>query len=164
MKPMLCQSATPEQARKIPSCHYERKLDGVRAYIEDGQLYDRRGKEITKQFPEFVGLSAIKGTFDGEIVSQSGEFNDISGRVHLRDRFIISLSAKKSPAIFVVFDAVMEGTIEQRRSAIEKVKLWDSFGWCHQVPTFLTFEEGWSKVQACGWEGLVLKRFGSTYQ
>lgn len=164
MKPMLCQSATLEQARKIPSCHFERKLDGIRAYIENGKLYDRRGKEITHQFPEFVGVGEVVGTFDGEIISASGEFSDISGRVHLRDKFIISLSAKKSPAIFVVFDVVMEGTIEERRSAIERENLWGRFGWIQKVPRFNSFDEGWKLVEENGWEGLILKRFGSTYQ
>ena len=164
---MLCSKISVDEGRILglgEKFVVERKLDGIRAYVEGGRLYDRRGKEITRQFPEFVGLSGIEGTFDGEIVAASGEFNDVSGRVHLRDKLIISLLAKKHPARFVIFDVVMSGTIEQRRSAMEKAALWDRFEWCHQVPSFCSFEEGWDKVQECGWEGLILKRKGSTYQ
>lgn len=170
LNPMLCQAATIGQARVLflsGEWVVERKLDGVRAYIEGGRLFDRRGVDITRKFPEFVGLEKVAAVLDGEIVAQSGEFNDVSGRMHLRDALKIRLSAKGCPARFVAFDMVSGEVWEKRWALLQRVyfhdgvPLWD---WMRLVPSFVSLEEGWGKVLEGGWEGLVLKRRGSLYQ
>jgi len=163
MKVMLCEKATVEYAETLEEGWVaERKYDGVRAYIENGRLYDRREKDITEKFPEFVGLAELNVfIIDGEIVSQSGEFNDISGRVHLKDKFFIQLSAKKSPAIFMAFDIVAAGKqLWERKEVLSKL----------DVPAWMQKAEGggfaelWEQVQQNGWEGVVLKRTAAQYQ
>ena len=55
-KPMLCESATVrdvEEGLFSPlEWTAERKVDGVRAYLIQGKLYGRNGKDITNKFPE----------------------------------------------------------------------------------------------------------------
>ena len=170
LDPMLCQKCTIEQARELVKTDVfviQRKVDGVRAFIENGRLFDRRGKEITQQFPEFTGLSQIAQTIDGEIVAQSGDFNDISGRVHLRDKFRISLSSKKIPAIFMAFD--MPEVNEQLQARLDGLKLFAEqrgFGWLHVLEWFEgeRLDERWNTVQENAWEGLVMKRVSAKYQ
>jgi ATP-dependent DNA ligase len=172
MQPMLCQPVTLDAAKELVLSGewvIEEKYDGVRAYIEDGKLYDRRGKEMTQQFPEFEGLKEFKMSFDGEIVAQSGKFNDISGRVHLRDRFLIRLQAKRSPAKFMVFDVVGAGYAQQsldgRREVLEKMDF-SGFPWmvlARQYPGS-DFATRWNDVLEHGKEGLVLKRRAASYQ
>lgn len=169
MKPMLCQKATLEEAReqiKISRCAVEHKYDGVRAYIENGKLFDRRQVEITARFPEFVGLNKLQDCMDGEIIAQSGEFNDISGRMHLKDKFLISLASKKSPAIFVVFDLPNEvGALEQRRKVLDSLVLpsWAQQSF-HKQMTVQEFDELWSALCQQGREGVILKRLVSDYE
>lgn len=118
MKPMLCEKATLDEVRKLDDQWViEPKYDGVRAYIENGQLFDRRGKNITKQFPEFNPCKTGK-VFDGEIVAQSGVFEDVSGRMHLRDKLKIMLAAKKYPAKLILFDCVTEAALVERREHV----------------------------------------------
>jgi ATP-dependent DNA ligase len=174
MKVMLCQPVTLEEARalcKTAMWRMERKYDGIRAYIEDGKLYDRRGKEISKRFPEFdVKSEALKGyVFDGEIVAESGIFEDVSGRVHLRDKFQIRLCAKMHPAVFVMFDAlqVVHGVLDVNvpyalRAGPPGLGL--KFSWMRFAEQYVDFEEVWKLVEENGWEGVVLKRVASFYQ
>lgn len=170
MKPMLCHKATEEEARRIvisPNLWViENKYDGVRAYIEDGKLYDRRGADITRKFPEFVGLEKMKGTFDGEIIAQNGQFNDVSGRMHLKDKFTISLIAKRDPAKLVLFDMPsVKGSLEQRRDVLCSVQLpeWASVAEQYEASTE-TFERLWNKILADTAEGLVLKHKDMVYE
>jgi ATP-dependent DNA ligase len=163
MKPMLCRKLAYEHAKsKVhPGNFYvlEQKYDGVRAYIEDGKLYDRREQEITKKFPEFEGLEKLKGTFDGEIIAQNGQFNDVSGRMHMKDKFQISLIAKKNPAKLIVFDMPsVRGNLEQRRDVLCSVVLpqWATVAEQHEA-TEAKFEELWNKVIEDTAEGLVMK-------
>lgn len=171
LKPMLCQPCTVEDARlQYDSTEWvvERKLDGVRAYIQGGRLYDRRGVDITKRFPEFSQIETIMDVLDGEIVAQSGEFSDVSGRMHLRDEFKVKILSKKSPAIFVAFDIVVPGVRVTNRIAQLSTGYFPRgiprFDWMNEVPRFSDFEDGWDKVNAGGWEGLILKQRDSVYQ
>lgn len=90
----------------------QQKFDGIRAYVCKGKLFSRRGKEITHLFPEFNKfLKQIAETdliYDGEIVSESGEFNDVSGRIHLKDKLFIKVASSSNPATFMLFDCFTE--------------------------------------------------------
>lgn len=170
MKPMLCRKLEFEKAKSMvysgASYVLEQKYDGVRAYIENGKLYDRREQEITKKFPEFVGLEKLKGVFDGEIIAQNGQFNDVSGRMHMKDKFQISLIAKKNPAKLVVFDMPSGlGTLEQRRNILCEVALpeWAELAEQHEA-TEEKFEELWNKVIEDTAEGLVMKYKHGNYE
>ena len=186
MNTMLCQSATPEQARMLgDEWIIERKFDGVRAYIENGKLYDRRNAEITKRFPEFTGLNAIKETIDGEIVllndAETDDFSAVASRMHLRDRFAINLMSKKMPCVFVAFDISHDGVgsigqkmLSERRKQLESStgKLgWDGkqkhdYFWLHLTEQFsiTQFDALWDEVKEQGREGLIVKNTQSIYE
>jgi len=176
MKPQLCKKITMEEVRKIPrdSCVIEEKYDGVRAWIQDGQLFNRRGDNITHKFPEFYALDKIKGTWDGEIIADTGEFNDISGRVHLKDKLQIRILSKKSPARFLCWDCLHDGITSFARSRLllRRIVL-DSadfpilFTWFEVAPqknfTLENLESAWEQVIEQGKEGLIIKYKSSLY-
>lgn len=173
----LCLPATLAEAKLLlhrPGWYVvEEKYDGVRAYIRDGKIFNRRGKEITKQFPEFIGLEMIHGdVFDGEIVADTLRFEDIASRVHLKDSFLIKLAAKQNPATFVCFDCVDTDTflshevmglmgLQQRRERLEQQDFPAILPWFKIAPQFLAtpekLDEMWADVLQNGKEGLVLK-------
>jgi len=165
MKPMLCKKITLEQAEKLPQDEWviEPKLDGIRAYVEDGVLRDRRGKDIMAKFPEVAErIHCGHPNLDGEIIAQSGIFEDVSGRVHMNDAFKIKLAAKMNPAKYVVFDVVNPTlTLPERQKLLlngnvpfETIKQW----------TLNELNEQWNGVLNRGEEGLILKRINSYYE
>lgn len=162
--PMLCTKMLPEEAENLSDeWVMENKFDGVRAVIRDGKLWCRRGNEITSRFPEFVGLEKLKQCYDGEIIAQSGEFNDISGRMHLRDKFQINLRSKKSPAIFMAFDLPdAQGDNEARREMLVKTKCPQ---WMQIAEQFEMgdFKELWTNILENNLEGVVVKRKDARY-
>jgi bifunctional non-homologous end joining protein LigD len=162
--PMLCQKMLPNDAAKLSSDWViEKKFDGIRAVIKDGRLWCRRGNDITHKFPEFVGLSAMKQTYDGEIVAQSGEFNDMSGRVHMKDKFAISLVAKKNPVRFMAFDLPdAQGDNVSRRQMLVKTKCPVWLGIAEQF-SIGEFYDLWQEILENTEEGIVVKRNDTQY-
>jgi hypothetical protein len=152
---MLCdkESVTPDVAAQMTmqgGWLVQRKYDGLRACIVGGKLYDRQGKEITERFPEFEGLKSIPVALDGEIVAQSGEFNDISGRVHLRDKLAIRLLSRKSPARFVAFDLpLLALSNEERLRHLPQVVGALRCSWIEASPLLNDVNIAWSIVKRC---------------
>lgn len=176
-KVALCEQATLGDVKKIiesvPSQHIfiEPKYDGVRATCIDGKFYDRRGKEITHLFPEFSHGEKLKGyVFDGEIIGDT--FEDVAGRVHLKDKFKIQLSSKKSPATYVAFDMLMKAErnmsnlgLGSRRELLEKCEVDMLFPWfqiAERIP-LSDFDERYKWAQENKDEGFVVK-LDSFYQ
>jgi len=180
IKPQLCKKMTYEQAKVMlkrwggNEWVVEPKFDGIRAIINNGVLFDRRGNNITHKFPEFYGLDQIKGVWDGEIIAPSGEFNDISGRVHLKDKLQIRILSKKNPAIFVCWDCLRDSKRTQqrtnplhvRRDVLEQADFRMLFTWFDIAPQeqASSFEQRWQQVLENGEEGLILKRKVSRYE
>lgn len=164
-KLMLCDKATVEQAKDLPDCWVvEPKFDGVRACVMNNKLFDRRGQEITDRFPEFVGLKdAFAGlVLDGEIVGV--DFNEVGGRMHLRDKFTIQLLAKKHPMRLMLFDApCIVGTLQERRKFLTEIAL---PSWATVTPQYPISDLGrlWCDVLRDGDEGLVVKHKDSFYE
>lgn len=164
MKVMLCSSMSPEEARSIVAKGnhiVEPKLDGVRAYIIDGLLYNRRGDIINDKFPEFEGLKDIKGTFDGEIICDGGDFSTVASRVHTKDKLMRSVLSKKFPATFVCFDMVLPSLLMERKVRLENASL---PSWVRKISYSEDFDAMWSDVLEYEKEGVVLKRKDSLYQ
>jgi ATP-dependent DNA ligase len=172
MNVMLCEKLSLEDAKKMDMSGWviERKLDGVRAYIENGRLYDRRNKDITKQFPEFVNLKKMTNqVIDGEIVAASLIFNDVVGRMHMRDKFMIRLQSERSPAMFIAFDMVRPSmTLADRKQLLMEFGLSsycrETFPWLLMLFKEDSFADGWRRVEENEWEGLVIKRLDAFYQ
>jgi ATP-dependent DNA ligase len=170
---MLCETATMDEAKELLATDkwlFEQKVDGVRGYIKDGKLYDRRGKEITARFPEFTGLDKLRGIWDGEIICASNEFGHVAGRMHVRDPFVRKLLVKQNPARFVLFDILDNeqdaAQLWQRKQRIKQLA--DDgqlFTWMIPLPWQQSgFEERWQQVQDLGEEGIVIKERHSLYQ
>jgi len=161
---MLCEKVSREDAERLcdeEGWMIERKHDGIRAFCTEKGIFDRRGNEITSKFPEFV--PPFPNNIDGEIVAQSGIFEDVSGRIHMKDKFLIGVHAKKSPAIFMAFDKVDDKpwvSLKARREALDKAVL---PVWMHKSKVYKDFNEAWSEVEAKGYEGLVIKDPDSLY-
>jgi bifunctional non-homologous end joining protein LigD len=171
MKPMLCAKLSIDDAKAVAGAGgyiVEKKYDGVRGYIKDGQLYDRRSANITAKFPEFAGLSKIKGIIDGEIMATSGQFTDVVGRTHMRDKFFISLIAKKTPAVFMAFDYVDDKPLLERKKLLVDEAGKHGLTWLKLAPfetlTEKRLNEMWEGVLENLEEGLVIKWGDSKYQ
>ena len=178
MNTMLCQSTTPEQARLLgDNWIVERKFDGVRAYIENGKLYDRRNVEITKRFPEFKGIGGIKETIDGEIVLLNDESNDdfsaVASRMHLRNPFTMRLMCGLLPCVFIAFDIshdratpIGQKMLSERRKQLESSVALLNLEWLHLAEQHLIaeFDVLWAEVKAQGREGLIVKDKRSIYE
>ena len=166
---MLASEASFDQAKTIISDSLwvvEEKYDGVRAYIKDGQLISRSGRDFTDKFPEFTGLANLNAIFDGEIISQSGEFTDISGRVHMKDNLAIKLEAQQHPARFMCFDIITDQPLNERRKLLEaQSDLPDWFSVVPQMPaTAETLTAQWDEILKSGKEGLMIKHINSKYE
>ena len=170
MKPMLCSEATLDEAKALEAGSdivIEQKLDGVRALIIDGRLYDRRGKDMTEKFPEFEGLEKLGGPFDGEVLAVTGRFEDTAGRVHQKDKFGIRIAAKMNPSVFHCFDVMTQPGLPLRDRKLflqgfqfpQEIKVWFAV-----VEPIVSIEEGWRLVEQHGWEGLVVKDAGGSYE
>jgi bifunctional non-homologous end joining protein LigD len=110
--PML---ATPAPALPAGEAWtFEIKWDGVRAQLhvdsaERVRLFTRRGREVSKLFPELQALGAIAGAgavVDGELVVQREDgccdFAAVMGRLMSRRR------AHENPVTFIAFDVLID--------------------------------------------------------
>ena len=170
---MLCETKTPEQARELCKSGewiIEQKIDGCRGYIKDKRLYNRRGEDITEKFPEFAdGLQSMNGVFDGELLTTSGEFGDIQGRMHMKDKFLISVLVKKSPARFVLFDVLDSEEddtplIDRKKWIAKLVDTGVLPSWVMPLRWSSDFDDMWRQVEENGWEGVVIKKANSRYE
>lgn len=164
MKPMLCQPATLEEAkRRVAGGEWvvEEKYDGIRAYIEGGRLYDRRGQDITEKFPEFVGLSQITAVLDGEVLCD--EFSQVQSRMHTKAAFMRKVLATKHPAVFMAFDYVVPG--QPLWARMERLMKFDGIlPWLRVVQGGKDVDGRWKEVTDAGREGIVVKDMGSVYE
>lgn len=177
--PMLCEEAKLEQVEQglfdDDVWIAQKKHDGIRAYVCMGKMYSRRGDDITAKFPEFAEF--IKSTtrktaefgmvFDGEIVADTGEFNDVAGRIHLRDKLFIKIASISNPCTFKVFDAIRgDASTEVWTTRDATMRIRFALKECDNVepidspslPSDLL-----KKAKAEGWEGIVLKKKKSLY-
>ena len=175
---------------------YEPKYDGMRviaeASVRSARLVTRNGKDKSTQFPEIVlalrELARRAGrTFvlDGEIVArarrrrrgaaaEASEFQQLQGRMHLRDHEEILRLALEAPTTFVLFDLLRDGRTAlaarpwtERRARLEQ--LMDDAGDADDA-TLVTSDSSTrgkamlAKARRAGWEGIIAKRTDARYQ
>lgn len=175
---MLCEKREwgDLKSNELPAGNYsfEPKLDGIRIKaVKNGnvvKLVGRSGEDYTNAFPEVVdGLKLYQHDFlpDGEMCAASGNFGDISGRVHLRDRFKIALRAKVNPAVYHMFDVLeMDGRDLLKLPLRERKPLLESLGETERVKIVRStpLEELVRLVNAQRLEGIVAKDLDSPYE
>jgi ATP-dependent DNA ligase len=117
---------------------YEPKWDGFRTIVfrdgDDIHLQSRGGRPMNRYFPDVVeqvrGIAAKRAVIDGEmivVVDGVQEFDLLSQRIHPAASRVERL-AKETPARFVAFDLLAEGSkvvldrpYEKRRSRLPKI-------------------------------------------
>lgn len=178
---MLCNSLPSNDLQIFTSVnnHWwaEIKQDGVRATLNfKGGVYrlkNRRGTDITKQFPEITNLQLTHDCIlDGELVvfqqSKAIFQEGIKKRVHCTNPSSINSSADKFPATFVAFDIIelnnnplinlplikrrelLKKTVKETKQLIITKK--------YSSPVLL-----WEEIKKNDLEGLVLKNPLSLY-
>ena len=180
IRPMLAQSG------ELPSSDdgwaYEFKWDGVRAivYVDGGRIraLSRNDKDLAFTFPEIREIGEFLGSrsavLDGEIVTLDDEgrpsFGQLSHRLHLTSKPMITRLARESPATYLAFDLLyLEGrsllglTYDERRQALEALNL---SGAAFAVPPSVRDVKGADILAVAkerGLEGVVIKRRKSPY-
>lgn len=166
---MLCEASTLDGVRRLTDVIVERKYDGVRAYVYNGKLYDRRSADISRKFPEFTGLGDFPSgvMFDGEILV-GDSFANTAARVHLKDAFKIRLAMTTAPATFWCFDMVFCGCenipLMRRKEDVHGFVAEKNLGWLKEVPALESVDTAWALVQEGQWEGIVVKDAQSGYE
>jgi ATP-dependent DNA ligase len=158
--------------------YFDLKLDGLRCVLYwDGlnvRLVNRSGVDITRKFPEVEAVAPAFGPvpviLDGELVCDSGLFNDVATRGKTEKPHDIAKRATTMPARFIAFDLLHQGEVsylsvryEQRRRVLEAFT-------AHVNDPLITASMGtsdgqamWESVVALGLEGLIAKRLDQPY-
>jgi bifunctional non-homologous end joining protein LigD len=188
-QPML---ASPgKEAPRGEQWVFEPKYDGIRivAIVLDGAvaLMTRNGHDKCKQFPEVTDVLRTLGgkvgralVLDGEIVALAADgepsrFQDLQGRMHLTDMASVTLLSTETPAAFIAFDILVDGTQplhgktwDDRRAHLERImrlvpsaskRLLRLSAVAYGSPDALVAD-----AQARGWEGIMAKRRDCLYE
>ena len=179
--PMLAKLA--RELPRGPGLFYEPKWDGFRCIVfrdgDDVELGSRNEKPLTRYFPELVDALRRelpeRCVLDGEIVIAGPhglEFDALSQRIHPAEKRI-RLLAESTPASFVAFDLLAEGSrslleapyAERRRAletALKKVR-----PPIHVTPVTADPDvagDWFSRFEGAGLDGVVVKDGSLTYQ
>lgn len=175
---------------------FEPKYDGMRVIAEasakGARLITRNGKDKSTQFPEIVlalrQLAERAGrtlVLDGEVVararrrrrgaeSDASEFQQLQGRMHLRDHEEILRLALEAPTSLVLFDMLRDGRTAlaakpwtERRERLEA--LFDEAGDADDATLSVSDSKPrgasmLAKARKAGWEGIIAKRTDAKYQ
>lgn len=165
---------------------FEPKYDGIRvlAFATDDTvtLITRNDKDKALQFPEIT--DAIKKlvrqlrrplVLDGEIVAlvngNPARFQELQGRMHVREKDAIEEYRTESPSAFIVFDFLVDGKevlihkpwTERRAALVKRIgKHIDDV-----IRIAPSEKDNGDRMLAVarreGWEGIIAKRLESTY-
>ncbi|MGZ3330709.1 MAG: non-homologous end-joining DNA ligase [Gemmatimonadaceae bacterium] len=166
---------------------FEPKYDGIRVLAfttaSDVKLITRNGKDKAAQFPEVVTAlkklaSQTKRAFllDGEIVAlidgKPARFQELQGRMHVKEPRMIERLSTSTPAALVLFDilvddddALIAKPWTERRARL--VKLVGKRTAPHLWVTESIEGDGKKMLERArrqGWEGIIAKRIDSTYE
>ena len=166
---------------------FEPKYDGIRvlAFVtaDEVRLVTRNGKEKGAQFPEIVEALAkiarrARRSFvlDGEIVAlikgAPARFQELQGRMHVKETAVIEQHSNSAPAALILFDILMDGddvlvrepwtlrreTLVKRIGKLvgDRVRVTDSFP--------RRGDKMLDQARSEGWEGLIAKKMDSRYE
>jgi bifunctional non-homologous end joining protein LigD len=184
LEPMYCSIGS-----EIPGKDwtFEPKYDGVRvlayATAADVRLMTRNGKDKATQFPEIVAalrkLAAQTKralVLDGEIVAlidgEPARFQELQGRMHVKESTLIARRTSSTPAALVLFDILMDGDepLIHEPWSTRRERLLKRIG--KRVSPQLRITESiegdgkkmLEKARRQGWEGIIAKRIDSRYE
>jgi bifunctional non-homologous end joining protein LigD len=166
---------------------FEPKYDGIRvlAFVtaDEVRLVTRNGKEKGAQFPEVVDALAriarrARRSFvlDGEIVAlikgAPARFQELQGRMHVKETAVIEKHSSSAPAALILFDILMDGddVLVREPWALRRETLVKRIGKLvgDRVRVTESFPGRGDKMleqaRSEGWEGLIAKRMDSRYE
>ncbi len=176
IKPMLASPPKAERVERLSGTHwFDLKLDGLRAVAYwDGstlKLLNRSMRDITASFPD------LEATFpdippcvlDGEIVAQSGSFQDVARRGKQTKPADVARHVQSHPVTFVAFDVLnVDGSDTRplpyfdRRMMLDGLAVLFTGNWTTSV---VSQDPGYfEQVKAMGLEGVIAKRIRSPYR
>ena len=166
---------------------FEPKYDGIRILAfttrDEVRLITRNGKDKAAQFPEIVeALEAIAQktkhslVLDGEIVAlidgAPARFQELQGRMHVKETAAIERHSAATPACLILFDILLDADDvlvrepwNVRREALlkrvgkltgERIQVTESFP--------RRGEEMLAQARSEGWEGVIAKKMDSRYE
>lgn len=177
IKPML---ASPPKEGQRPSdlrgWLFDIKLDGVRTLaFWDGQgltLRNRSGRDVTHRYPDlsaaFDMLNLPPVVLDGEIVAQSGSFQDTARRDKQTKPADVAAAMRLIPVSFIAFDVLyLDGdgdlrhqSYQHRRNALDCLPLGGLV-----TKSVVSPDPGFfDLVKEQGMEGVIAKNPRSTYR
>jgi bifunctional non-homologous end joining protein LigD len=167
---------------------FEPKYDGIRvlayATSADVKLMTRNGKDKAQPFPEIVAsLKKLAAqtkrslVLDGEIVAlidgEPARFQELQGRMHVKESAMIARHSASAPAALILFDILADGEddilisepwFERRARLVKRIGK-------RTTPQLRVTEssEGDGKkmldeARRQGWEGIIAKRLDSPYE
>lgn len=179
IRPMLASPSTKAGGRRavdlrtLVGTHlFDLKLDGLRAVLYwDGstmRLVNRSGVDITRKFPDVEALGNALGEWplilDGELVCDSGLFNDVATRGKQEKPAAIAAAITRLPARFIAFDLLhLDGTDLRSTAYFDRRMTLDGLAVLWPAGTFSTSPMStdglalWESVQKLGLEGLIAK-------
>ena len=175
---MMCQSIRPEEMDKYKGDGWvaEPKFDGSRIIYRYGKFFtqDRAtfkdSRDVSYKFPELKMDMNIPAVLDGEIVADSGRFEDTGSRIHLQDKLLIRISAKRNPCSYQIFDilevngeSVSHLPLKQRKDLLKSLDLSENDRY-KLVSHTKDIDKLWKEIQANNAEGIVLKRLDAPYE
>jgi bifunctional non-homologous end joining protein LigD len=166
---------------------FEPKYDGIRVlgYVtsSDVKLVTRNGKDKAAQFPEIVAALKKVATrsrkslvLDGEIVAlvdgEPARFQELQGRMHVKDSDIIERQSASTPAALILFDILVDGddVLVREPWSARRARLVKRLGKrvSKQVRVTESVEDDGNKMledaRKHGWEGIIAKRVDATYE
>jgi bifunctional non-homologous end joining protein LigD len=177
---------------------FEPKYDGMRVIAEasarGARIITRNGKDKSTQFPEIIlalrELAQRAGrtlVLDGEVVArtrrrrrsassgtEASEFQQLQGRMHLKDHDEILRLALEAPTSLVLFDILRDGRSAlgrapwtERRARLEA--LFEEAGDPDDATLAVSVSSPrgasmLTKARRAGWEGIIAKRTDARYQ
>jgi bifunctional non-homologous end joining protein LigD len=184
LEPMYCSIGS-----EIPGegWTFEPKYDGVRvlayATTTDVKLMTRNGKDKAAQFPELVAALKKLATqtkrslvLDGEIVAlidgDPARFQELQGRMHVKEAQLIARRSSSAPAALVLFDILMDGDepLIHEPWSVRRDRLVKRIS--KKVSAQLRVTESiegdgkkmLERARRQGWEGIIAKRIDSPYE
>jgi DNA ligase-1 len=160
IRPMLAHDYHKVGKKMVFPCMVQPKLDGVRAYYDNGVLYSRTGKAFAGLDHIIAELKEHNLRFDGELYSDKYTFQEIVGMVKKKQKGTENIH-------LVVYDIVdATKTFEERHAIVNGL-----FKGAKSVETLLTetcptaskLKEMHDKYVQDGYEGLILRNIKGKY-
>lgn len=186
IKPMLASPSTGAGGRQavdmttlVGTHSFDVKIDGLRAILYwDGQSLTIRNRsllDITNLFPEVEAMAPALGPdpmiLDGELVADDGKFSSVAKRGKQSNPGAVAKAMRSHPCKFIAFDLLsFQGGLitgapyRTRRAGLDVL----APQWPQGIfQATIRHDDGpliWSHVSSLGLEGLIAKRWESTYQ